>query len=78
MKSEYLGPDRHPVAFWEQEFGYHIVNPFGWKSRGIPLDVPLTADAFVLMSNESGIAVDDLPRLLDSGVIELPNMEKKQ
>jgi hypothetical protein len=66
------------MAFWEQEFGYHVVSPFGWLRRGIPLDAPLTADAFVLMSNDSGIAVDNLPRALATGAIELPDQEKKK
>lgn len=68
----HLGADRRTIADWEQEFGFTVVKPTGWAKRGLSPDIPLTADAFILMSLDSIISIQNYQRMIDTGAIDLP------
>lgn len=72
MRSEHLGPTKQHPTEWEREFGFRIVDPDGWRNRGLDFHREISADAFMLMAMESTIEIKDRARLLDSGVIDLP------
>lgn len=74
MLERNLGPDKEPVDHWEAEFGFQVSNPIGWMRRGIEFDRPLTADAFLVMSGESIVKIEDYDRMINTGAIELPDL----
>lgn len=72
-----LGAEKQHPADWEPQSGFLVVDPIGWRRRGIEWDRPITWDAFVLMSQDSGLRVVNPELAADTGVVVLPEFEDK-